>query len=109
MVKRAISISALILLYQGSASADMVAGEFSCNSENSRVNWVGAAPAEAVSVGGSCGGLVPCPTSPTDFIPLAESLGCRGAVSGSFSPFVCTGNRNRLNTIIGELCEATIP
>jgi hypothetical protein len=47
--------------------------------------------------------------TPTDFIALAESLGCSGAVSGNFSPFVCTGNRNRVNMIIGALCEATIP
>jgi len=108
MIKRAISISALILLYHGAASADMVAGEFRCDAENTRLSWNAAAPSDAVSVGGQCGGLVPCQTSSADFVALAETLGCEGTVS-TFSPFVCIGNRNRLNTIIGELCEATIP
>jgi hypothetical protein len=87
MIIRAISIAALILLNHSSADADMVAREFSRHSESSRVNLVGPAPADLVSVGGTCGGMLQCPTSPANFLALVQSLWAVGRRCGQLSHF----------------------
>jgi hypothetical protein len=112
MIKLAASLAALGLLTIGTAKADMAAGVLQCSSTESALTWEGASPSDLLLLGSKCGfssSEEACPTTPNEFLSLAERKKCRGTRSGTLVAFVCTGSLNQVKKAIEDLCKALFP
>jgi hypothetical protein len=112
MIKLATAVAALTLLTMGTAIADMAAGTLECSSTVNELTWDGASPSDLLLLGSKCGftsSAQACPTTPNDFLELAERKKCRGARSGPLVAFVCTGSENQVKKAIEDLCRALFP